>query len=245
MKNLLDGKPGSIDNQQLQMQTTGKNCCHSDAVARRRNSRLRQYCQLFALIVATSFFYGCATPQPLAPYVLGSSGGRVVHGSGPGVQVSAEVVTNPQTLKDYFGVSSPSLGVLAVFIKAENTGGTDSILLEKTEMQLMADSGTQGENGNPLKNKGNILNSGQFAANVVVVGALSALIAAQQEKADTDYNFMKWEFRTATLESGQAASGFVYFGGKTAALPQDGHLLVTVHNLSNQTTNIIRIPFTP
>jgi hypothetical protein len=51
-----------------------------------------------------------------------------------------EVVTNPQTLKDYFGASSPSLGVLAVFVKAENTGGTDSILLEKTEMQLTADS---------------------------------------------------------------------------------------------------------
>ena len=136
------------------------------------------------------------------------------------------------------------MGVLAVFVKAENTGGTDSILLEKTEMQLTGDSGTQGENGDPLKNRGNIFNSGQFAANVVVVGALSALIAAQQEKADTDYNFMKWEFRTATLEPGQAASGFVYFGGNTAALPPDGHLLVAVHDLSNQTTNLISIPFT-
>ena len=208
--------------------------------------------------MASCFFYGCATPQPLAQYTLGSSGGRVVQGSGPGVQVSAELVTNPQTLKDYFGVSSPSLGVLTVFVKAENTGGTVSILLEKTEMQLTADSGTQGENGNPLKNRGDILNSGQFAkktaAGAVVVGLLAgpafapfallgAMDAAHKAKASTDYNFMKWEFRTATLEPGQAANGFVYFGGNTAALPLDGHFLVTVHDLSNQTTNIISIPF--
>ena len=208
--------------------------------------------------MASSLFYGCATPQPLAPYALGSSGGRVVHSSGPGVQVSAEVVTNPQTLKEYFGVSSPSLGVLTVFVKAENTGGTDSILLEKTEMQLTADSGTQGENGNPLKNRGDILNSGQFAkqtaTDAVVVGLLAgpafapfallgAMDAAHKAKQDTDYNFMKWEFRTATLEPGQAANGFVYFGGNTAALPPNSHLLVTVHDLSNQTTNSISIPF--
>ena len=260
MEDLLDTRTANptIHQSTATMQTTGKNYCHSDEVAGKRNSRLRQYCRLFALIMASSLFYGCATPQPLAPYVLGSSGGRVVHGSGPGVQISAEVVTNPQTLKDYFGVSSPSLGVLTIFIKAENTGGADSVLLEKTEMQLTADSGTQGENGDPLKKRGDILNSGQFAkqtaTDAVVVGLLAgpafapfallgAMDAAHKAKADTDYNFMKWEFRTATLEPGQAANGFVYFGGNTAALPPDNHLLVTVHDLSKQTTNIVNIPF--
>lgn len=207
--------------------------------------------------MASCFLYGCATPQPLAPYVLGSSGGRVVHGSGEGILISAEVVTNRQTLKDYFGVSNPSLGVLNVFVKAENTGGVNSILVDKTEMRLMANAIMHGETGDPLKNKGDILDAGRFAGQVaggsVTVALLAgpafapfavlgAMDAAHKAKAATDYNFMKWEFHTATLGPAQAVDGFVYFGGNAAALPSDCHLQVTVHNLSNQTTNVIHIP---
>ena len=200
---------------------------------------------LFAFILASCFLYGCATPAPRTPYVLGSSGGRVVHGGGDGVEVSAELVTNPQTLKDYFGLHSPSLGVLTVFVKAENSGRADSILVEKDEMQLLAGSISQGETGDPLKNRGTILNSGEFAANVVIAGVLPAFIAAARQKAATDYNYMKWEFRTTTLEPAQAVGGFVYFGGNAAALPPGCHLLVPVHNLSNQTTNAVQLPLQP
>jgi hypothetical protein len=224
------------------MRTIHGKCCHFRAVAREPNSHWYQWRCRFGLAMVSWLLCGCATTQSLPSYVLGSSGGRVVRGNSGDVQISAELVTNQQTLKNYFGVSRPSFRVLVVFIKAENTDAADSVLLEPAEMQLLTGSTSHGETGRPLKSNGTILNPSEFAAETIIGGPLSAFMVAQQEKAATDYNFVKWEFRSTTLAPAQAAEGFVYFSARVADLPPDCHLVVAVHDLSNQTTNTIHIP---
>jgi len=205
----------------------------------------------WVVLAAAFLLYGCATPKSMAPYTLGSSGGHVVHGRAGDAQISAEIVNNSQTLRDYFGVSSPSWGVLTVFVKVENTGVTDSLLVDKTDMQLLGQPKPQGELEDPLKKRGDVLDSGRFAKQVVgntiamsifagpafaPFAVLGAMDAAHKEKSSLEYNFMRWEYRTTTLAPAQSMEGFVYFGGDVASLPANSHLMVTVHDLSNRST---------
>ena len=85
--------------------------------------------------------------------------------------------------------------MLTVFLKAENTGAVDAILVEKSEIQLAAGAVPQGEIGDPVKDKG-VLRPGKLAADSAMgsaiygpIALISSFDAARAEKATTEFNF--------------------------------------------------------
>jgi hypothetical protein len=71
---------------------------------------------------------------------------------------------------------------------------------------------------------------------------LTALEAARAAKAETEYDFVKWELRTSTLSPGQVSEGFVYFNCEGDSIPTNSVLAVPLHDLAKQTVTVVRIP---
>lgn len=172
---------------------------------------------VLAVCMATLGITSCSTmtlkqyPGP-SPQELQSSV------SDDGISAIAYPLKSEEEFKDYFGVNLTQKGILAVHLTVANNKPNVSYLIRAESIRLGQQDVISRTTNDPSMRATKAANAIGITGGVLGSPVLIA-VAAQQLSNSTiiKENFESKEFRSKTIDTGQKASGFVYFKSEDAS----------------------------
>lgn len=174
---------------------------------------------LLASVISMSLTAGCATP-PLSTATF-SGTGTAQHQEKQGLEVQAETVTDKARLKELFGVDSLGNDTIALYVHVKNLREGKTFIVQPQSFHL---SGNEMSNTRRVSSntKGSLgLAGGVLAAASITVAPIAFVpiavpvlligLSNQAHATVVQNNVTRREFKSATLQKGESASGFLFF----------------------------------
>ena len=127
-----------------------------------------------------------------------------------GLKIYIDPLTTRKDCKKFFGVNLLNLGILPVFVLAENSNPSSSFIIKNDQFSL-----SNVEWNSPDRSKVGD-ESTLVLVNNCLMGSLP-VISMIRNKLEIKQNFAEKEFRAKTLSPGEQTHGYVYF-----QLPKQG-----------------------
>ncbi len=200
----------------------------SDDFSPARSELLSPLALFLGLLLFSMLVGGCATPA--ISTVTFSPTGKGQHQSKDGLEVEAELVCDKATLKSLFGREDLGDSVLAVYVQITNNIEGKMFIVQPQNFQLAL-----GQTSNTVINEGAGKTASTVGGGVTLAGVTSvplelaglaaaplvlapigmpvllAGVSSQAKETVLRNNLVRREFKTATLQPGASASGFLFF----------------------------------
>lgn len=162
------------------------------------------------------------------------------------LKVTVDPFLTQEGFKDYFGCGKPGKEIVVLHLKAENNSPSAAWILQKANLQLMAQDGRGGSIAGP--DQAGLVIAGEVLANIgVAFLALPLAVPGNLIATDAtvvEHNFMLREWLDTTIYPGKSREGFVYFK-LNAPQPDNRYSLhVSALDARSQQTNTLAVPFT-
>lgn len=171
-----------------------------------------------ALLVGLSLSVGCAAP-PLSTATF-SGTGTGSRQEQQGLEVEAEIVADKAQLKELFGVED-SLGkdTVAVYVQVRNLRKGKTIIVQPQNFRLVSgetsDSRVGRDTGQKVAEAAAVVTIGTVVGPIVLAPvAIAVVLAGASSQAHITVvrnNVARRELKSATLQTGESANGFLYF----------------------------------
>jgi len=185
-----------------------------------RGSPMKRFRLLLASVISISLTAGCATP-PISTATF--SGTRAAqHQEKQGLRVQAEIVTDKARLKELFGVESIGDDILPLFVEVKNLREGKTFIVQPKSFRLSGNEisntwregkGTEGVTQSVV---GSAITIGSIAVGPIILApiAIPVILSGVSKQAHATViqnNITRREFKSATLQKGALASGFLFF----------------------------------
>ena len=184
-----------------------------------RGSPMKQSRLLLASVISISLTVGCATP-PISTATF-SGTGAAQHQENQGLEVQAETVTDKERLKELFGVESLGNDSIAIYVQVKNLREGETFIVQPQSFHLSANEASNTPRVSIDTEGLQALVGGVMTAASITVAplglapiALPVLLVGLSNQAHATVvqnNVTRREFKSATLQKGESASGFLFF----------------------------------
>lgn len=209
----------------------------------RKSKRPVHRTALILLLTVSLAIGGCSAPKALVQYAPPADVNTRYASEANGFQITVDPIFDEERSKQFFGTNVLGMGVLPIYIRAENTNQNTSFLLRKQNLQLVLgsaqDMGISAREVKRDSTAASVVGTVGLAAISVPLIFTGTLMIARN--LAIQHNFVQAEMRDQTLSVGQAVSGFAYFHLPKGHPPSGGVLKVTVTDLRSGQNSQIEI----
>ena len=156
---------------------------------------------------------GCAAVDP-KPYSRADTPEHLLSKQIAGISVSVDAIVEPARSRKYFGTDAFDEGIVAIYVRVENTGGVGSVLVEKERFKILINGQPGGPSG-PQQGEKPGAGAGEAVTMTSAALGLSPplMIIGGSMISTADmirHNVIAKELRNQSLAPGRAVEGFVY-----------------------------------
>ncbi len=159
---------------------------------------------LLASIISIYLTVGCATPPISTATFSGTSAAQ--HQEDHGLKVQAEIVNDKKRLKELFGVESLGNDIIVIYVQVKNLREGKTFIVQPQSFHLF-ENDTSNTRLEGFDTEGSLALVGALTLTPVAIVGLSK----QARATVVQNNVTRREFKSATLQKSESASGFLFF----------------------------------